>query len=191
MEPGFEQQDIVLENGSVRREITGWVIGDTWAGGRPQLDPRRPQWSRNRVVRTPSHRYVSVRESWSRGYHTQPTACLTASGEQRGFPMPAREMFAELAALGLEPGKAESCDVCQPHWPEELSPGAVVRYETYRFSVDECDSVGQLISRVTRHRRRSGVVSSALPQPVEDMLRQCARNDPDWEDAEKPVIRIG
>jgi hypothetical protein len=190
MEPALEQETIVLEDETSRREITGWVIGDTWARGRPSLDPSKPQWSRNRVIRTPSHRYISARESWSRGYHTQPTGCVTASGEQRGIPVTAKEMFAELAKLGLTPQQAESCDVCEPSWPEDLSPDAVVRYETYRYSVDECDSVRQLIERVTRHRRRSGVVSSAVPQQVQDLLRQCARTDPDWEDAEKPVVQI-
>jgi hypothetical protein len=194
MEPDLAQETVILDTKAGRQEITGWVIGDTWTGEGEQnvagFMREKPFWSRNRVIRTPSHRYVSVREGYSRIYHTQPTRCTIARGEMRGKRMTVAQMNAELADLGFEPAQAWSCDRCEPRYPDEMTPGAVIRYEAPRVSTDVCDTVAQVIDRLTRHKRFTGVESSGLPQPIEELLDQCARNDPDWTDAEKPVIRI-
>ena len=195
MEPGLELQEIVVDDRLTgRTEITGWVIGDTNTddGDSREDGVTRPRvtWTRNRVVRTPSGLYVIIREAYSRIYHTQPTACVTVAGKQRGWEVTRAELIEGLADLGLTLDDAVSCNRCEPAWPEDLKAGAKVRFEFPRISTDQCENRAQVTSRLTRRKRHSGVETAGLPESVRMLLEQCLHNDPDWAAADKPVVRI-
>jgi hypothetical protein len=89
------------------------------------------------------------------------------------------------------PAEAASCDRCQPPWPEDLAEDEKIRYEFPRHTIDRCETPAQVIRRLTvSHQRGSGMRSTMVSEPVSDLLRQAAENDPDFARAEKPVERI-
>ena len=180
--------------------ITGYVIGDNSTANRvlPGGEPgrRQSQWSHNRVVKlrdgaSPDMRYILLREALSLVYHSTDTACTTITGDQRGVRMSAREMGAELAQLGFSLEDAVSCDICEPQWPEHLSPNAKIRYEVPRRSLDQCQWPAQVIKALTHRRSHRGVVRTDLTEWMRELLEQCAEADPDWEADNKPVTHIG
>lgn len=155
-------------------EFDGTLIAETVNSG-------RPRWLEIRLYRLDSGSgYVLHRLGQSKLYHRMGnTSCTTAGGNPSGEPVP---------ASGL-PDDPVSCDVCQPPWPEELSPDETVRWEVPRHTIDRCQTPVQVVDKLTSFTRRSRVRSSAMSEPVTDLLAQASRNDPGFADA-RPVERI-
>ena len=175
-------------------EVTGQVIGciDTRQGAPEQnLSRRRPRWGRNQVFLLADHTYVLVTEAFSTLYHTEPTTCRIGNGLPSGDRTTVAAMNRELAAIGLDPDQAVSCDVCRPSWPEDLDQADVIRYEFPRRQVVQAESGRQVTQALVTSRKYSGVRATKVPEPTRALLAQCQDSDPDFYSSDEPAIKIG
>lgn len=188
--PSYDAETVtIIDTVSGATEITGWPIGDisTWAleDGKP-----RPRWSRQRVWKL-SHGYAIAREAYSLIYHRPGTECRTAGGQQSGDLMSVAQMLTQVAAVSKDPlGDLVSCDTCQPDWPENLHHDAMVRYETPRLTVEQCDSPEAVITRLSGRKKRDGTTITTVPRSTRALLSECASRDPDWVSAARPTVVI-
>lgn len=149
------------------------------APGQELSQPRR-RWGENVVWKLASGRYVMLRAAYSTIYHTSPTTCTVAGGGQSGDVGTADDL----------PDEAFPCWSCKPPYPDELEDGEKIRFEFPRNTIDQCETPGQVIERLTSSRKYSGVRSTGLPEPARDLIEQCMAADPDFRAAEMPVVRI-
>ena len=172
------------------RETGGWEIdaeaeiarvsSKYGAPGQGLRDPR-PRWGENVVWQLSSGKYAVLRGSYSVMYHTEPTSCRTVTKAFSGQP----------ATVDDLPDEAMPCPRCEPGWPQDLPADAKIRYEFPRQSLDICDDPGQVIKRLTEHRKHTGERVVTVSEPVRDLIAQCRSADPSFATAALPMQRIG
>jgi hypothetical protein len=139
------------------------------------------RWADFEIYRHDDGGYVIHRIGGSRVYHTAGTACRTAAGGQSGDP----------ATVSQLPDDAESCDRCQPAWPEDLRSDERVRFEFPRHTIDRCATPAEVISVLTSMKPRGrGRRTVVISDPVRSLLAKAAAADPQFADADRPVERI-
>jgi len=194
MSLGETTEIVIRDRVSGITKITGLLIADlsTQRERQPHGNYRpKPRWGHNRIVKLQeSGGYLLLREALSLTYHRVNTSCTTINRQPSGEQCSASEMFAEIEQLGMARDEAVSCDRCQPQYPEELRATALVRYEMPRRQWDQCENPGQVVQRLTQMRRFSGVWSSEVAEPIRGLIEQARLHDPDWAEADMPVVEI-
>jgi hypothetical protein len=142
--------------------------------------PGEFRWAELEIYRAEAGGYVLHRIGNSRVYHTEPTTCLTESGEQSGAPCTITEL----------PDDAHPCWKCNPQDPQTLGDSQLIRYEFPRHTFDRCDTSAEVTRRLTTMNPRGKSRTTWVSQPAAELLRLAAEADPEFANAPKPVERI-
>lgn len=104
-------------------------------------------------------------------YHTSPTRCVTYSGRPRG----------DVATIDDLPDDAVPCQACRPPHPLDLGDDEKIRFEFPRNTLDVCPGYPEMVTKLTTmHARDTNIRTTAVSEPVRDLLAQCAKNDPEF-----------
>lgn len=147
----------------------GELIAEADTKGRP---PRR--WVEIRLYALDDGKFMVHRIGQSMVYHQADTDCQTSTRRQSGDPAKTEDL----------PDGAQSCDRCEPPYPDELEPGEAIRLEWPRHTIDVVDTPDEVIRRLTTMRQRRGRMNSRIiSEPVRDLLTEAARNDERFAEA--------
>lgn len=154
-------------------------------------NPRSLRWVLIGIYALDSGGWLLYRDSHSRVYHREDTACMIRGGRQAGHP----------ATIDDLPDDAEPCGICHPSAPEDLEEAAdhgdmiTVRYEWPRPRFNRCATpgmVGEVLSRNEKMTDAGLNVLSMLSAPAADALAQ-AMADPEFAAAAGEMVteRVG
>lgn len=158
-----------------------------------RLDPKRRQrarWMTATLWRKPDNTYVFAQESVSTVWHLPAGAShVRKPVRTAGAGLPDRAVY-----CGVLPAR-DGREHCPPMTLEESRdqanvPDLVVTEETQR-RVWTCPDRDAVIARMTvAHHKSDGARSAAVSGPMRDLLDQAALNDPEFRQADKPVVQI-
>ena len=146
---------------------------------------QRPRWMEATLYRKPDRTYVLHQVNYSLVWHL-----LSGEGHVRKpAQVPWSQLDRDAVYCGSLPGRGrEQCPKAGRRGPK--GAGRMVLAELPQHKVSSHPGHMAVIEHVTMARRSDGTASAALSEPMRELLRQAAENDPAFRTGAKPVMKM-